>query len=80
MPHSSEADDENVAADPFHPPGLPGGGPPDDDDPDEGRPRKTRRRRRRNPAEGDQGADVVVILSTTLFVSKIFHVYVYIGF
>jgi hypothetical protein len=79
MPHSSEADDENVAADPFHPPGLPGGGPPDDDDPDEGRPRKTRRRRR-NPAEGDQGADVVVILSTTLFVSKIFHVYVYIGF
>ena len=30
--HSSDADDENIAAGPFKPPGLPGGEPPDDDD------------------------------------------------
>ena len=32
--HSSDADDENIAAGPFKPPGLPGGEPPGDDDDD----------------------------------------------
>ena len=33
--HSSDADDENIAAGPFKPPGLPGGEPPGDDDDDD---------------------------------------------
>ena len=34
-PPSSDADDENQSADPFHPPGLPPLGPPDDDGSDD---------------------------------------------
>ena len=41
--HSSDADDENIAAGPSKPPGLPGGGPPDDDDDDIGDERRGRK-------------------------------------
>ena len=50
--HSSDADDENIAAGPFKPPGLPGGEPPGDDDDDDFDDNKRGRKDKKNKKKG----------------------------